>query len=113
MSKKVLKDILESFDIQDSSPEVVPTRSTKKTLKSISTVSKKKQKPKQPKSTLEIYKALRSSQQKHTSNLHNLKRKFFKYTLDKSQMNSNKTEKPKGSVFTDKDFENLDKLFSK
>ena len=57
-----------------------------------------------PKSTIELYKTFRVSQSAKQVNLKNLKRKFFKHHPDKMLVHN---IKPKGSVFSDKDFQNF------
>lgn len=66
---------------------------------------KKISKKMEPVSKVELYKAFRSIHTKHTPNLKNIKRKFFKHDPDK--VVESKNNKPKGSVFTDKDFANI------
>ena len=64
-------------------------------------------------SQIELYKALRASSSRHEPNLKNIKRKFFKHNPDQisgiggSSNRRNNQQKPPGSVFSDKDFENF------
>ena len=67
-------------------------------------------KSKNAKNSLDLYKALRSSHEKHLPNLNNIKRKFLKNNSNKINSDANQLTKQnnlKKSVFSNEDFESI------
>ena len=79
----------------------------KPSVNQIKTTKKKSTKKAEPLSSIEMYKAFRAAHDKHVPNVKSMKRRFFKHDPDKIEKSNNANKKPKGSVFSDKDFENF------